>query len=81
MKELKVKNNETGLSVYINGIPNLKLIPKKDEEILISSLEVKMTEYFKNRTHNKKFWHKVLTTFLDTFRHERTILDHRYGAF
>jgi hypothetical protein len=47
---------------------------------LISNLEIQMSNYFKNRTHNKKFWHKVLTTFLDTFRHERTILDHRYGA-
>ena len=80
MREMKVKNNETGLSVYINGIPNLKLMPKDKENALISILEVRMTDYFKNRTHNKKFWHKALTTFLDTFRHERTILDHRYGA-
>ena len=80
MREMKVKNNETGLSVYINGIPNLKLMPKDKENALISILEVRMTDYFKNRTHNKKFWHKVLTTFSDTFRHERTILDHRHGA-
>lgn len=81
MKELKVKNNDTGFVIYINGIPNLKLIPKSDKDALITTLEVQMTNYFKNRSHNKKFWHKVLTTFLDTFRHERTILDHRYGAF
>lgn len=80
MRELKVKNNETGLSIYINGIPNLKLIPIEEQDLLISTLEMQMTNYFKNRTHNKKFWHKVLTTFLDTFRHERIILDHRYGA-
>ena len=78
MREMKVKNNETGLSVYINGIPNLKLMPKDKENALISILEVRMTDYFKNRTHNKKFWHKVLTTFLDKFRHERTFLVHRF---
>ena len=55
MREMKVKNNETGLSVYINGIPNLKLMPKDKENALISILEVRMTDYFKNRTHNKKF--------------------------
>lgn len=55
MRELKVKNNETGLSIYINGIPNLKLIPIEEQDILISTLEMHMTNYFKNRTHNKKF--------------------------
>ena len=55
MKELKVKNNETGLSIYINGIPNLKLIPKEKEDLLISTIEIQMSNYFKNRTHNKKF--------------------------
>ena len=55
MRELKVKNNETGLSIYINGIPNLKLIPIEEQDLLISTLEMQMTNYFKNRTHNKKF--------------------------
>ena len=63
MRELKVKNNETGLSIYINGIPNLKLIPIEEQDLLISTLEMQMTNYFKNRTHNKKFWQHFWTLF------------------
>ena len=55
MRELKVKNNETGLSIYINGIPNLKLMPREKENALISTLEIQMSNYYTNRTHNKKF--------------------------
>lgn len=63
MRELKVKNNETGLSIYINGIPNLNLIPIEEQDLLISTLEMQMTNYFKNRTHNKKFWQYFWTLF------------------
>ena len=78
MKELKVKNNDTGFVIYINGIPNLKIIPEDMQRYAVSSLEITMSKYFNNRTHNKKFWHKNLTTFLDKKRQETTILVHQF---
>lgn len=49
MKEIKIKNNETGLSIYINGVPNLKLIPKDLQDLTIAGIELQMTNYFKTK--------------------------------
>ncbi|MBR1890411.1 MAG: hypothetical protein IJ817_01835 [Clostridia bacterium] len=55
MHELKVRNNETGLVIYINGIPKLKIMQEDEHERLVSSLEIQMSDYFKSRFHNRKY--------------------------
>ncbi len=52
MQEITVKNNETGLKVFINGVPDLKQIPKDVADAFICSLAVKSEEYAKK--HKKR---------------------------
>ena len=47
MKEVIVKSNATGLRVFINGIPNLKLIPKDEADTVIAALELQISEFNK----------------------------------
>ena len=54
MQEVKVKNNEAGLSVYINGIPKLELVPAEIKELIIVGLELQLTEYFENKKKRNK---------------------------
>lgn len=45
MKEIQVKENPTTLCVYINGVPNLELIPKDEADIVIAALECQISEF------------------------------------
>lgn len=51
MKEIIVKSNNTKLKVFINGIPNLKLIPKDEAENVVIALELQISEFYKSK-HN-----------------------------
>lgn len=51
MEEIKIKDNEMGLKVYINGLPNIKLMDVEKLNLLISGLEIQMSSYF---SKNKK---------------------------
>ena len=54
MEEVKIKDNETGLRVYINGLPNIRLMAIEELNLLISGLEVQMTNYLnRKRTHKQ----------------------------
>lgn len=44
MEEINVQKNETEMKVFINGIPDLSLMPKEIAEMIISKLEVKISE-------------------------------------
>lgn len=49
MQEITVKDNKTGLRVFINGVPNLRNIPKAEMEVFVSALEKQIsTHYEKN---------------------------------
>ena len=67
MEEIKLKNNETGLKVYINGLPNITLMAVEELNLLISGLEVQMTNYLnrkhKHRQHPKITFGKKLENF------------------
>jgi hypothetical protein len=52
MQEIIVKNNTTGLKVFINGTPDLKRIPKDVADTFIYALAVKTEEYAKK--HKKR---------------------------
>ena len=44
MKEIQVKDNDTGLQVFINGTPDIRQIPKELSDAYIAGLERRMTE-------------------------------------
>lgn len=49
MEEIKIKDNETGLKVYINGLPNIRLMAIEKLNLLIAGIEVQMTDYFNKK--------------------------------
>ena len=44
MKEINVKGNDTGIKVFINGVPDLTQIPKDITDTLITVLEFEIRE-------------------------------------
>ena len=49
MQEIIVKDNKLGLRVFINVVPNLKLIPKDKVESVLSALELQISEHYKKK--------------------------------
>lgn len=47
MAENKEKARDTGLQVSINGVPDLKLIPKEKWDSFITALELQISDYYK----------------------------------
>lgn len=44
MQEIEVKENPLEIKIYINGIPDLKLIPKEKAESVLAALELKISD-------------------------------------
>lgn len=55
MQEVIIKDNTTGLSVFISDTPNLKLIPKDEEDIVITALELQINEFYKKKSGQDSF--------------------------
>lgn len=55
MEEIKLKNNETGLKVYINGLPNITLMAVEKLNLLISGIEIQMSSYFSKNQKDKRY--------------------------
>ena len=51
MDEIKVRKNTLGLKVYVNGLPNFKLMPKNILEILLVEIE----RIFRDQKKVKKY--------------------------
>lgn len=49
MQEIEVKENPLKLKVFINGVPQIKNIPKEKEESILAALEVEISEQFQNK--------------------------------
>lgn len=49
MQEVQPKENPLGLKVYINGIPDLTVIPKEKAESILAALELEISEYYEER--------------------------------
>ena len=45
MQEVEVEN-EQELRIFVNGVPDFKLIPKEIAESLVSALELQISEYY-----------------------------------
>ena len=46
MQEIETKENPLNLKVYINGIPDLRLIPKEKAENIFAALELEISDFF-----------------------------------
>lgn len=46
MQEIEVQDNPLGLKVFINGIPDLKVIPKEKAESILAALEMEISEFY-----------------------------------
>lgn len=56
MREIIVKDNKLRLRVFINGVPDFKLISKDKAESVLSALELHISEHYKkkNKSYDKK---------------------------
>ncbi len=52
MQEMEIKENPLNLKVYVNGIPDLRLIPEEKAEILFSALELEISKLFEQGKAN-----------------------------
>lgn len=46
MQEIEVQDNPLGLKVFINGILDLKAIPKEKAESILAALEMEISEFY-----------------------------------
>lgn len=47
MQEVEVEDNELGLRVFINGVPDLTEMPKEIAESFLSALEMQIVDFYK----------------------------------
>jgi hypothetical protein len=53
MRKFTIKPINGRDAVYVNGSPNLNQIPKEVCDYLLSSLELEISDYYKNLKENK----------------------------
>ena len=53
MEEIIDKDNQSGLRLFINGVPDLKLIPKEQAESILAVLERYISDYIVERNNNQ----------------------------
>lgn len=46
LEEIEVNDNPLGIKVYVNGMPDINKMPEKEFDLFVSSLELRMSEYF-----------------------------------
>lgn len=50
MEEIEVKDNPLGIRVFVNGKPNISNMPEEEFNLFVSSLELRMSEYFEKQS-------------------------------
>ena len=53
LEEIEVKDNPLGIKVYVNGMPDINKMPEKEFDLFVSSLELRVSEYFEKLKENK----------------------------
>lgn len=54
MEKIEIKDNPLKLEIYINGKPNLSLMPKELKDAFINSLTERVIEYVRNKKSKKQ---------------------------
>ena len=50
MEEIEVKDNSLSIRVFANGKPNISNMPEEEFSLFVSSLELRMSEYFEKQS-------------------------------
>lgn len=53
MEEIEVKDNPLGIKVYVVGRPDIEHMSEEEYSLFVSSLELRMSEYFEKLKENK----------------------------
>lgn len=53
MEEIEVKDNPLGIKVYAVGRPDIEHMSEEEYRLFVSSLELRMSEYFEKLKENK----------------------------
>ena len=54
MQELNLKNNDTGLKIFVNDSPKILNMPADELELLIVDIDLHLTAYLKKKRKSKK---------------------------
>ncbi|MBQ6979458.1 MAG: hypothetical protein IJQ07_02320 [Clostridia bacterium] len=54
MEKIEIKDNPLKVEIYINGKPNLSLMPKELKDAFINSLTERVLEYIRNKKSKKQ---------------------------
>ena len=54
LEEIEVKDNSLGIKVYVNGIPDINKMPEQEFGLFVSSLELRVSEYFEKLQNCKE---------------------------
>ena len=46
MEKIEIKENLLGLQVFVNGVPDLTLIPKEKEDMLFNALALEIETFY-----------------------------------
>ena len=50
MEEIEVKDNPIDIRVFVNGKPNISNMTEAEFSLFVSSLELRMSEYFEKQS-------------------------------
>ena len=53
MEEIKLKYNPLGIKVYAVGKPDIEHMPEEEFDLFVSSLELRVSEYFEKLQNSK----------------------------
>ena len=54
MIKIDLEKNESGLQVYINGVPNVDEIEQSEKELFINSMVLSVMELYKKKQSKKE---------------------------
>ena len=54
MQEINIKNNPSGLKIFINGVPQIELIPKEKLGVVINALEKQIDKHFADKRRHRE---------------------------
>lgn len=53
LEEIEVNDNPLGIKVYVNGLPDINKMPEQEFDLFVSSLELRVSEYFEKLKESK----------------------------
>ena len=55
MREISIENDSLKMRVFVNGIPDANMIPENEISILVSQLEIHISQMFEKNEKRKKY--------------------------